>query len=346
MIRRASRNLTIPFAVSVAWIAAVHPALPSEEPVPPGMEALTPGEAADDLAKRTYEVVASGAHAFAATTAGLTVYDISDPAAPRLVTSMHFPGSANGLALAGNRVLLALGPAGLRAIDVSDPSVPRLVGAIDTDGSVNAVAPVRIGPDGEGLAVIADGALGVRSIAVGREGLRIVSSIDTGRHAVHVAVRGTLVASADEDDGVGLYRISDDGLLREVARVPAPGTARGVVFSNDRLFVAAGPVGVVALGVDDPARPKILGSHPTGHYARGIAAARGNLFVADSQSGLWILEEGKGARQRPAHRRLAVFETGGSANRVSLAGSMAIVAIDAYGIRIVDVTDPESPRGF
>ena len=60
-------------------------------------EPLAAGAAAEGLAKRTYEVVAAGKHAFAATTAGLTVYDISSPAKPEIVTSLYFPGSANGV---------------------------------------------------------------------------------------------------------------------------------------------------------------------------------------------------------------------------------------------------------
>ncbi len=315
-------------------------------------EPLAVGAPAQGLAKRTYEVVANGAHAFAATTAGLTVYDISSPAKPEIVTSLHFPGSANGIAMSGNRVYLAMGPEGLRVIDVSAPAKPRLIGSLDTDGSVNAVAIVGSGDEratagvaGSQRAVIADGSGGIKVVAIAADGApSVISSLDTGRHVVHIAISGDLVAAAEEDEGVGLYLLGAGGLT-QASSTPLPGTVRGVAFSGKRCFVAAGLAGLLTLDVTDPARPKLIGSFPAKHYARGVTVQDGTIHLADSQGGLRLIQEGK-ETQRPAHRLLGSIDTGSSANRVSRNGRLALVAIDSGGIRLVDVSDPKSPKGY
>jgi hypothetical protein len=325
-------------------------------------EPLAAGAAASGLAQRTYEVVAAGSHAFAATTAGLTVYDISSPAKPEVVTSLYFPGSANGVAVAVKRAFLAMGPEGLRVIDISNPAHPRLIGALDTDGSVNATAfladqagNVKISSDeaeatgarSDRQVVIADGAGGMKVVNVAEDGaIRVISSLDTGRHAVHVAVSDdNLIAAAEEDDGVGLYRLGADGQLVQLSTTPLFGTARGVAFSGTRCFVAAGLAGVLTLDVANPARPKLIGSFPAKHYARGVSVQGGTILLADSQAGLRLIQEGD-ETQRPAHKTLGTFDTGSSANRVSRLGTLALVAIDAGGIRLVDVSDPKNPKGY
>src|SRR5262245_59879112 len=98
------------------------------------LEPLEPSEAAAELSRRTYEVVADGRWAYAATTAGLTIYDAGEASSPRLAATLLLPGSANGLTLSDGLVFLALGPEGLRIVDVGQPEAPKLIGAIDTDG--------------------------------------------------------------------------------------------------------------------------------------------------------------------------------------------------------------------
>lgn len=338
MPNRIARHLSIALVAAclgVTWAAPTRDTglARLKEPEP-----LVAGAAAEVLQKRTYDVVAAGTHAFAATTAGLTVYDISDYTKPAIVTSLYFPGSANGIAISGDRVILAMGPEGLRVIDVSDPAKPRLTGSLDTDGSVNAVALA-----GSGRAAIADGPAGIKVVDIDAAGVpKVVSSLDTKRYAVHVAVNGDLVAAAEEDGGVGLYRLGKGGALTQASSSPLPGTARGVAFSGTRCFVAAGLSGLLVLDVANPAKPKMIGSFPSKHYARGVFVQEGVISLADSQGGLMLIEEGSDG-ERPAHRLLSRVETGSSANRVR-SGTLALVAIDSGGIRLVDVSDPANPQ--
>jgi len=92
-----------------------------------------------------------GQYLYAATTDGLLIYDISDPA--MLILVGEYPGVfARDLGVAGNYAFVAAssGP-GLRIIDVSSPTSPALVRTINTCGSLNAISV------SQGFAYILDG---------------------------------------------------------------------------------------------------------------------------------------------------------------------------------------------
>ena len=70
----------------------------------------------------------------------LQVYDVSDPAAPRLVTTFATPGDAQRAALAGTLAYVADGPAGLSVVDLATPAAPRVVGTYRTRNAARDVA--------------------------------------------------------------------------------------------------------------------------------------------------------------------------------------------------------------
>lgn len=87
----------------------------------------TPGNARDVAIQGDYLYVADGR-------AGLTVVDVSDITAPRLVSTLSLPGGgyANKVAVAGNIACVANGTAGLAVIDVTNPNAPFLRSMIKT----------------------------------------------------------------------------------------------------------------------------------------------------------------------------------------------------------------------
>ena len=193
-----------------------------------------------------------------------------------------------------------MGPEGLRVIDVSDPrqAVAHRRARHGRFGERRSVSRRELcglvilsdeAPDvpNDCEVVIADGAGGIKVVNVAEDGApSVISSLDTGRYAVHVAVSGDLIAAAEEDDGVGLYRLGAGGSLTQLSSTPLPGgTVRGVAFSGKRCFVAAGLAGLLTLDVTDPARPKLIGSFPAKHYARGVSVKDGTILLADSQGG-------------------------------------------------------------
>ncbi|HEY3175357.1 MAG TPA: hypothetical protein VGK94_06290 [Candidatus Polarisedimenticolia bacterium] len=308
-------------------------------------EPLHPGPAADQLTRRTYEVVASKGYAYAATTAGLAVFDLADPNSEKPAATLFFPGSASAISLSGDLAFLSLGPEGLRIIDISRPLAPRLTGALETDGSVNAAAPA-----GGRHLVLADGAMGLKVADISNPAApKVIASLDTERYARHLAVSGDLVAVAEEEAGVTFLRLDEAGRLAPLSSIRLEGSSRGVALSGRRCYVAAGPAGLIVLDLSRPDRPGIVAGFPSADYARGVAAAEGMVLLADGNAGLRVLEVKETGGPAPALRTLRAFATTRPANRVSLdgqRGNIALVAEDSAGVRIFDLSGPDPMPGF
>ena len=62
----------------------------------------------------------------------LQVYDVSDPTAPRKLSSFETPGRATRVSLDGDHAFVADTEAGVQVVDLSDPANPTLAGAYET----------------------------------------------------------------------------------------------------------------------------------------------------------------------------------------------------------------------
>ena len=62
----------------------------------------------------------------------LQVYDVSDPAAPRKLSSFETPGRATRVSLDGDHAFVADTEAGVQVVDLSDPANPTLAGSYET----------------------------------------------------------------------------------------------------------------------------------------------------------------------------------------------------------------------
>ena len=62
----------------------------------------------------------------------LQVYDVSDPAAPRKLSSFETPGRASRVSLDGDYAYIADTEAGVQVVDLSDPANPTLAGSYET----------------------------------------------------------------------------------------------------------------------------------------------------------------------------------------------------------------------
>ena len=76
----------------------------------------------------------------AAREAGLEIWDVAIPSSPSMLGRLDTPGSAWGVAVAGDYAYVADGLPGLRVIDVSNPQSPVERGNCDTPGWAYGVA--------------------------------------------------------------------------------------------------------------------------------------------------------------------------------------------------------------
>jgi hypothetical protein len=114
--------------------------------------------------------------------------------------------------------------------------------------------------------------------------------------------------------------------------------ARHLTVAGRFVYVAA-DAGIVALDLDDPLKPKLLGVVPV-KDARASALQFRYLFVT-SAAGLEVIDVTRPESPRlVAGARVALAD----ARRVYLARTYAYVAAGAQGLAIVDIEKPEQPK--
>ncbi len=292
----------------------------------------------DELRHRVQDVAVEGTIAYAATEIGLVTWDLSDPAGPVRLAELEIPGSSQAVTVEGGLAFVGAGPVGLVIADVRDPRRPRQVARLDTPGAAGQVALHGT------LAAVADGTLGTALVDVRTPAKPVeVGRLDTGDYARGVAFAGgTRLLTAEDRDGLKVWDVANPKRPKLVARVAIPGTARAVRLCRGAVFVAGGAGGLSSVTL--PARgalPKPT-TVATGDGARGLACLDDRfLLVADGISGWKVFDAAK-----PAAPRLVATVTGSEspATRITVVGTLALVAWDYSGFEVYDVRDPAHPR--
>jgi hypothetical protein len=330
---------------------------------------------------REVEVVGSLAYV-AAGNRGLRILDLTNPLAPVVLGTYQDSagGYAYGLDVVGTTAYIAFGSRGLQAINVATPSSPawsytvatsnaqdvKVSGglALVANGSAGlavvdlATRTIRgaydydtlgFGYDVEwlpsGAALLADGNNGVFVVNPGATPPTLIRRYDTAT-ARDIEVAGTLAYVADGTAGLLVLDMSNPA----VAVVPlgaynTPGSATGVEIRGSKAFVADGAGGVQVIDIANAAAPRWLGTYATRGSTSDVAFAGGGAgpqvaLIADSDGGVQSVQWSDDA---PAWTG-ALNPAGASHSDVEVAGSLAVVADGANGVRLLDVADPASPR--
>lgn len=240
-----------------------------------------------------------------ASSQGLHIVNVTDPAQPQVLGSLPPAGNPNAstlnVALTGNYACLANREGGLAVADVSIPSVPLLNGTrMDWFQGVNIAAR-------PGVAVVT-GTAYAQGGAFATNGLRVVDLADPARPIV-------------------------------VGQLDTPTLAlQGVDMAGSLAFVACGEAGLRVVDLTTPAQPSILGAYDTPGFAQGVCVSGSLALVADGVSGLRLLDVSIPA----SPRSVGFLDTPGTARDVTVSGSLAYVA-DGTSLQIIDVTVPASP---
>jgi hypothetical protein len=305
-------------------------------PVPAG--ALdTPGYA--------YAVAVAGGTAYVADAwAGLRVVDVSDPAHPAEMGACDTPGWALGVAALDGRAFVADGAGGLRVIDVSDRSRPMESGAYAQASLARAVAISG------SVAYLADQGQGLRAIDVSVAAHPTSAGLYSPLiEAQQVAVSGTVACVAAGFQGLRVVDASDPAHPRQVGAYDCGGAyAVSVAVSGTIAYVATSMLDQVALhvvDVSDPAHPLRLAAFaepPDWGPFRGIALDGDTVYVAD-EAGIGLIDVHNPAGPVALGHLWLDLERYMATVAVAAQGTVAYVAHAAYGLKIVDVSNPLSP---
>jgi hypothetical protein len=151
------------------------------------------------------QFVAADRRLYVSASAGLKIIDVQEPASPTELGT--FPHEfARGAAVSGIHAFMLDRLTGrLLSIDISAPAQPRLVGEL----AVGSSDSPRLAAAGNRV-FVANGRAGVAVVDVTNPTQpRLVGGFDTDNSAVDVAVSGDLLAVADQEGGVCLFRVRE-----------------------------------------------------------------------------------------------------------------------------------------
>ncbi len=266
---------------------------------------------------------------------GIHLYDLSDPRRPRLLSSLHTPGSPKGIVLHGDYAYVADDDHGLQVVDIQDPRRPRLVGRLETPGL--AYTPVIAGD----YLYLASHRGGFQIIDLFDPAApELVTSIDTPGKAWSIQVQRDIAYVADDEAGLLIYDVLDPQAPRLLGRF-TPGTAaEDVIIDGNIAYVAFFDDGLYVLDVSDPEQPRAVAHLRTPGNARGLYKSGRHLLLADWLAGVHIVDISSPYRARI----VGSFDTRGAAWGVALMGRHAVVADWWGGLVVLDVSRPARPR--
>ncbi len=305
----------------------------------------------------SYAVAADGGTAFVGEGPRLVALDVSNPAAPtRIGQSEMLPGLVLGVQLVGEYAYVAARYGGLHIFDVSDPAHPALLSSIQPkSASCNAVAV-----QGD-LAYLACNPSGLFIVDISSPQSPIeVSSQKVPGTMLSIAVVGQYAYLVDGTNQQGLVAVdvSDPGNPEKtgtftVMDVPDPQHENYSFYSvracGNHLCLAAVQDGLVVLDLSNPAVPAYAGRYDT-QVASGLAVDGDVVYLVDDMDGLHVVDISNPAR--PEQTGTMPTTVGGfefsvqqTAERgVFVQGKTLYISDQAYGLTVVDVSQPDSPK--
>lgn len=279
---------------------------------------------------------------------GLAVLDIMQPTAPLILSRVDTPGWALDVTVADDLAYVADGALGLRVIDVHDAQRPLELGAWTGSDLARTVAVSGT------TALLADTGLGLFLLDVHNP----AAVSEKGRYspladARQVAVEGNLAAVASGFQGLRLVDVGQPTAPVELGSFDCDGAfAMGVAMSGEVAFVGTTlqqPHDKVELRVIDVTRP----TTPTLVAAwdapadfgpfREMVVQNGRLYVAE-EAGLGVVDVSDPSHPTALGHLWFDLERLMATVGVAVQGEYAYVAYAAYGLRVVDVSDPANLR--
>ncbi|MCP3168927.1 LVIVD repeat-containing protein [Myxococcus qinghaiensis] len=272
------------------------------------------GIVADVFVAKEHAYVVSLEHALAGP-GGLYVFDLSDRTAPRLVSTITYPGDSywNGVWAKGDALYVASAARGLLVFDISEPANPKLLRSL---------------PDGR--------AINAHTIHGDNNRLYVMSASPTPE---------TLIFDVkNEREPVLLGRYADPSVNPLVASFPHDATSWG-----PRLFVNHWAAGLLVLDVSDPTNvvkkgeyvyPRATSHTNRWHYVNN----RLIVFEGGEDWGAHVRALDMTDLENPVLIGEYRLSPGVSIHNMELKGNLLYLAHYQHGVRVLDVSRPSRMR--
>ena len=257
---------------------------------------------------------------------------------PAVVGGAATAGNAGRIALEGNRAFIAARSSGLLVFDVSEETSRRTFGSAI---AFNARFAEDVAADGS-LAFVADGAAGLRIVAVEPDGsgaaeyrARELSLFQPGGVVHAVSVSKPLACIAAGAAGVLVLDVSDPTAPRQLAAIPSP-DAQDVALEGTLLLVADAEAGLRSFDLTIPTDPSETA--PPLAPAFRVSMGEGRA-LAVSGAGVAVVDCTEGRSPR-----VVGFYRTAWAEDACRDGDRALVAEGHRGLTVLDLSDPARLR--
>jgi hypothetical protein len=279
---------------------------------------------------RTQEIAIVGDYAYMTGTVppGLVVADISDPAAPEVVSFLEMGGVTwNGLAAHQDYVYVANFSNGLQVVDVSNPAAPVIVG--NWNESLNAVTDVIV--YGSHLCVVGWGGLRILDISAPASPVMVGSLEMSIDWYGGLAISGSTLYVANGIHGLSIVNIANLAAPTLLKTVTTAGVAGDVIVSGDWAYVADGDAGVSVVYKKYPTTAYLASTIGAPGSAKDLVHVGGYLLVAGDSNSISVVEARGGNLALSS-----VLDGSGSALSIAARGSFAFVAAYELGLQVAD----------
>jgi hypothetical protein len=268
---------------------------------------------------------------------GVGVYDVSDPATPRVISAIDVPASPFDVRACGDKVFVTHEDEGMSIFDLSSPNSPRQVARHTTTPAYD----VRI--DGMRAYVMAQGTVEILDLSqiaypvlLGHEHL----ADNWAQRANAVAVHGGYAFAVTCRAGLQVYAVGDPATPWLAASVPTEGCPTDVAWMSGSVFIADGAGGIVEVDVAHPSAPRLAAVVHTTDPVGELAADAGFVYAGGSRGSLLVLD----ARIPGSPRGIAQLALPGGVGEITVAGTHLVEVNGTNGLRVIDVRDPARPR--
>jgi hypothetical protein len=241
----------------------------------------------DALNARAVQIVGTIAYVTDGPTGSLYLYDISDPLAPKRLSSTALTGWAGNLFAAPPLVLVPTHAERLFLVDCSDPTSPVrrgelvLAGAVLSAGLDSTGRYAYVGTSGRGLFVV--------DIA-NPDAPVVVRNLAAPGALWNLLVDGNLLYTANGGDEVHIYDLADPSAPVLLGRSTGGVSPADLRLQGHVLLVASYNDSLIGLDVRNPALPiRILEHRLEGAAPRSLDVRGDQVVVAQETRGLTLL---------------------------------------------------------
>jgi hypothetical protein len=294
------------------------------------------------LGQTAFGVAVSGDYAYVgAATAGFSVYDVSDSAAPTRVTTLPVSGaSVLKVAVDGTTAYISGGNAGFRTVDITDPESPGVLGSFATTDFATNVAYA------DGAAYVLSNGFGLTVLDVTDPAMPAqVGTFEIPSSQVRGIQLDGATAFITSQAGLVVLDVTDPAAITEIGSVPFDNTGSGqsVVRVGDTAYVGNRFDGVRVIDVASLAAPEEIALIQNGGFSFKVHVDGDYAYVSDLIGEYRIIDISDPENAEIIGRADALPNTSGSDVRDGIAYVVDRTGAPGTGLTRFDVSDPTSP---